>query len=52
MMYKDDAFMRGWHTMNIQHRERAAEIARVRAELKAKLETALLIAKLQRMGKA
>jgi hypothetical protein len=41
-----------WHAKCIQDRERAAEIARVRAELKAKLETALLIAKLQRMGKA
>jgi hypothetical protein len=39
----------------IQDRERAAEVAelaRVRVELKAKLETALLIAKLQRMCKS
>jgi hypothetical protein len=51
-MYRGDAFMKGWHEMCIRDRERAAEVARVRAELKAKLETALLIAKLQRMGKA
>ena len=45
-MYRGDAFMKGWHVMCIRDRERAAEVARVRAELKAKLETALLMHRL------
>ena len=45
-MYRGDAFMKGWHVMCIRDRERATEVARVRAELKAKLETALLMHRL------
>jgi len=35
-----------WHAKCIQDRQSDAEIARVRAELKAKLETALLLHRL------
>jgi len=38
--------MNRWHAKCIQDRQRDAEIARVRAELKAKLETALLMHRL------
>ena len=47
-----DINMKGWHVQNIIDRQRAIELARVRLELRAKLETALLIAKLRRMSQA
>ena len=49
---REGANMKGWHIQNIIDRQRAIELARVRLELRAKLETAMLISKLSRMSKA
>ena len=40
----------GWHPKCVEDHNKAVELAKVRAELKAKLQTAMLMSKLLRMS--
>ncbi len=48
---KETEKFRGWHPQCVADYHKAIELAEARAELRAKLETAMLMAKLMRMSK-
>jgi hypothetical protein len=51
VVMKEIEKFRGWHPQCVADYHKSIELAETRAELKAKLETAMLMAKIMRMSK-